>query len=48
VPYSNVVVSERYWGGKVTASGLATKYDTVLLTSLQDLPAQLSAIGCLS
>jgi hypothetical protein len=47
VPYCNVVVSERYWGGKITAAGLASKYDTVLLTNLPNLPVQLSAMGCL-
>jgi hypothetical protein len=47
VPYSIVVVSERYWGGKIAAAGLAANYDTVLLNNLQDLPTQLSAMGCL-
>lgn len=46
VPYSNIVVSEKYWGGKIKAAGLTAKYDTALLTKLQDLPAQLSAMGC--
>jgi hypothetical protein len=47
VPYSNIVVSERYWGKKVLANGLATKYGTVLLTNLQELPAHLSGMGCI-
>ena len=46
VPYSNVVVSEKYWGKKVQATGLADTYNTILITDLQELPAQLSAIGC--
>ena len=47
VPYSNIIVSERYWGAKIRATGLATKYETTLLTNLQDLPDQLTAMGCL-
>ena len=46
VPYSNVVVSEQYWGKKVQATGLADTYNTILITDLQELPTQLSAIGC--
>ncbi len=48
VPYSNIVVSERYWGNKVKTTGLAARYDTVLITSMQDLPSHLSAMGCLA
>jgi hypothetical protein len=47
VPYSNIVVSEQYWGKKVKATGLADGYNTILITDLQELPAQLSAMGCL-
>jgi len=46
VPYSNIVVSEHYWGKKVVQHGLAAKFDTVLLTNLLELPAHLSAMGC--
>jgi hypothetical protein len=45
VPYSNVIVSEQYWGKKVQTTGLAAKYSTVLLTDLQELPSRLSATG---
>lgn len=48
VPYSNIVVSEQYWGRKIQTAGLASKYGTVILTNLQDLSSQLSAMGCLS
>jgi hypothetical protein len=48
VPYSNIVVSERYWGKKVQTTGLAAKYDTLLITDLQELPSHLSAMGCLA
>jgi hypothetical protein len=47
VPYSNIVVSEQYWGKKVLANGIAAKYSTVLLTNLQELPAHLLAMGCI-
>jgi hypothetical protein len=47
VPYSNIVVSEQYWGRKIQTAGLASKYGTVIVTNLQDLPSQLSAMGCL-
>ena len=47
VPYSNVVVSEKYWGNKVLGNGLDTRYGTVLLTNVQDLPTHLSTMGCL-
>jgi hypothetical protein len=46
VPYSNIVVAEQYWGRKIRTTGLAAKYGTVVLASLLDLPAQLSAMGC--
>ena len=39
VPYSNVVVSEQYWGKKVQATGLADTYNTILITDLQELPS---------
>ena len=45
VPYSNVIVSEQYWGKKAQTTGLAAKYSTVLLTDLQELPSRLSAMG---
>jgi hypothetical protein len=48
VPYSNVVVSENYWGHQVCATGLDGKYGTVLVTDLRQLPHQLQMMGCVS
>lgn len=45
-PYCNFVVSEKYWGKKLSIHGFDSKYGTVLLTDLQKLPDQLSATGC--
>jgi hypothetical protein len=48
VPYSNVVVSEKYWGSKVRTTRLDRKYRTVLLTDLRELPKQLEEMGCVT
>jgi hypothetical protein len=48
LPYSNVVVSENYWGHQVRATGLDHKYQTVLLTDLRELPQQLKVMGCIA
>jgi hypothetical protein len=47
LPYSNLVVSEKYWGHMVRSHGLDTKYGTTIITDLRELPARLSEIGCL-
>jgi hypothetical protein len=46
IPYSNVVVSERYWGSKARATRLDEKYGTIVITDARDLPGQLAAAGC--
>jgi hypothetical protein len=46
LPYSNVFVSENYWGHQVHSTGLDGKYGTVLITDLRQLPEQLQAMGC--
>ncbi len=47
MPYSNVVVTENYWGHQVRATGLDTRFCTVLLTDLRELPERLRAMGCI-
>lgn len=47
VPYSNVVVSENYWGNLVRSLGLDQRYGTILITDAQELPARLVDLGCL-
>jgi hypothetical protein len=47
LPYSNVVVSENYWGHQVQAAGLDAKYRTTLLTDLRLLPAELTRLNCI-
>ena len=41
VPYCDVVVTERYFGGLVERSGLAGRHGVRVLTRLEDLPALL-------
>lgn len=48
VPYSDVVVAEKDWAHHVRAARLDTKYDTLLMTDLRELPAQLMAMGCIA
>ena len=48
LPYSNLVVSENYWGHQVRATKLDGKYGTVLLTDLRQLPEQLRVLGCVA
>jgi len=48
LPYSNIVVSENYWGHQVRATKLDRKYATVLLTDLRQLPEQLRVLGSVS
>jgi hypothetical protein len=47
IPYSNVVVSERYWCHMVRERRLDTKYRTTVITDARDLPTRLANIGCL-
>jgi hypothetical protein len=47
VPYSNLVVFEKYWASMVRSHGLDTKYKTTVLTDAGELPVRLAKIGCL-
>lgn len=47
LPYSNVIVSENYWGSMVRSLRLDQRYGTVLITDLRELPARLLNLGCL-
>lgn len=46
-PYANIIVTERYWGHQVKATGLASKYGTVISTDARELPNLLQQTGCL-
>ncbi len=42
IPYANFVVTERYWAHVANQTGLAEKYDTSVISKLEDLPQLLS------
>jgi hypothetical protein len=47
LPYSNLVVSENYWGHMIRSRGLDTKYGTTIITDARELPARLREMGCI-
>ncbi len=47
LPYSNLVVSEKYWGNMVRSRGLDRKYKTTVVYDVRELPTRLAEMGCL-
>jgi hypothetical protein len=47
LPYSNLVVSENYWGHMIRSCGLDAKYGTTVITDARGLSARLIEMGCL-
>ncbi len=48
LPYSNLVVSEKYWSHMVRSCRLDRKYGTTILTDARELPGRLEEMGCFS
>ncbi len=43
LPYSSIVVTERFWARAVEETGVATEFGTIVCASLDELPAALAA-----
>lgn len=47
IPYSNLVVTEKYWCHMARSSGLDRMYGTTIITDAREIPARLGDMGCL-
>ena len=47
IPYFNGIVMERHWAAMAKQAGLDKKYDTEVISKINDIPALLGRLGCL-